>query len=176
MRGLLLTGPTGVGKSTAQLRLRSEHGFWTPRTCTTRGVGTADLDFDHVPEPEFLRRAKAGDIVLPARFGSAWYGWSREELSLLRSAPGRAALNVRPYTALILQAALDDCIGVWLTLDDEELAGRRAGRREARDIDFELRARREAQDKEDLTYKACFAHVFMADDTLIDRLLELAPL
>lgn len=92
----------------------------------------------------------------------------------MRTADGRAVLNVRPYTALVLQATLDSFVPVWLTMNDEELARRRGGRHELRDTDLNLRARREIQDREDLVYKSCFAHVCAADDTLIDSLLALA--
>jgi guanylate kinase len=171
MRGLVLTGPTGVGKSTAQRRLHDEHGFWTPRTCTTRAVTSAELDLLHVPEPDFLQSVRAGRIVFPATFGSAWYGWTQKDFSFMTTADGRAVLNVRPYTALVLQATLNSFVPVWLTINDEELARRRAGRHELRDTDLNLRTRRETQDREDLVYRPCFSHVCVADDTLIASLL-----
>jgi guanylate kinase len=173
MRGLVLTGPTGVGKSTAQRRLRDEHGFWTPRTYTTRAVAATELDLLHVPEPDFLQSVRTGSIVFPAAFGSVWYGWKQEDFTFMRSADGRAVLNVRPYTALALQATLDSFASVWLTINDEELARRRSGRHEFRDTDLNLRTRREIQDREDLVYQPCFTHVCVADDTLIDSLLAL---
>lgn len=175
MRGLMLTGPTGVGKSTAQRRLRDKHGFWAPRTCTTRVVDAAELDLLHVPEPDFLQSVRTGSIVFPAAFGSAWYGWKQEDFTLMRTADGRAVLNVRPYTALVLHATLDSFVPVWLTTNDEELARRRSSRQELRDIDLDLRMRREIQDREDLVYRPCFTHVCMADDTLINSLLALTP-
>jgi guanylate kinase len=172
MRGIVLTGQTGVGKSTAQRCLRVEHGFWTPRTCTTRAIAAEELDLFHVPEPDFLHSVRAGSIVLPAAFGSTWYGWKQEDFALMRMASSRVVLNVRPYTALVLQATLDGFVAVWLTTNDEELARRRASRQEVRDTDIDLRLRRENQDKEDLIYQPCFTHVCLANDTLIASLLE----
>lgn len=175
MRGLLLTGPTGVGKSTAQTVLREQHGFWTPRTCTTRVVEPNEPEFLHFSEAEFLTAVRAGDVVLPASFGAEWYGWLRVDLTALQHRAGRAALNVRPYPALMLQALLSGFVAVWLTVDGAELTRRRARRRAARDTDQVLRQRRQAQDEEDLIYKPCFAHVRMADDLLVENLLDLVP-
>jgi hypothetical protein len=120
-----------------------------------------------------MQLVRTGGIVFPAAFGTAWYGWKEEDFAFMRAADGRAVLNVRPYTALVLQATLDGFVPVWLTMNDEELARRRGRRQELRDTDLSLRARREIQDREDLVYEPCFTHVCVADDTLIDSLLAL---
>lgn len=175
MHGLLLTGPTGVGKSTAQTVLREQHGFWTPRTCTTRVVEPNESDLLHFSEPEFVAAVRAGDVVLPASFGDEWYGWLRVELTALQHDAGRAVLNVRPYAALMLQALLSGFVAVWLTVDSTELARRRSARLAARDTDHLLRQRRQAQDEEDLIYEPCFANIRIADGALVASLLDLVP-
>lgn len=136
MRGLLLTGPTGVGKSTAQAELHERHGFWVPRTCTTRRVESHESDLLHYSQPEFLDAVRAGKVALPASFGGKWYGWLAGDLHALQHGSGRAVLNVRPYPALILQALLEGFIAVWLTVDDDELSRRRAERFAARDTNL----------------------------------------
>jgi guanylate kinase len=175
MRGLLLTGPTGVGKSTAQAVLREQHGFWVPRTCTTRTPEAGEPDLLHFPADRFLEAVRSGEIVLPASFGQEWYGWLTTDLNVLRQNDGRAVLNVRPYAALMLQALLPDFVAVWLTVDDQELSRRRSTRLAARDSDGALRQRRVTQDNDDLVYRPCFAHVYMADARLISNLLALIP-
>jgi len=131
VRGLLLTGPTGVGKSTAQAELHERHGFWMPRTCTTRRVESHESDLLHYSQPEFLDAVRAGKVALPASFGGKWYGWLAGDLHALQHGSGRAVLNVRPYPALILQALLEDFIAVWLTVDDDELSRRPSCRKRA---------------------------------------------
>lgn len=175
MRGLLLTGPTGVGKSTAQLVLHQQYGFWTPRTCTTRQVEAHESDFLHHSELDFLKAVRDSSIVLPASFGGEWYGWPAQDLHTLQHGSGRAVLNVRPYPALILQALLEDFTAVWLTVDDEELNRRRAGRLAVRDTNLQLRKERQTQDEADLVYRSCFGHVCTADDALVANLLALVP-
>lgn len=175
MRGLLLTGPTGVGKSTVQTRLRDDHGFWVPHTCTTRIVDSTDSDLLHVPEAEFLQAVHRGEIVVPACFGGIWYGWRNSDVKRMRTDDGRAVLNVRPYTALILQALLDEFTAVWLTLEPNELLRRRSGRQAPRDTNDRLRRQRESQDDDDLVYRPCFGHVYIADDDLLSKLLNLKP-
>ena len=126
MRGLILTGPTGVGKSTAQSALQKLHGFWVPRTCTTRQIEAAEKK-EMVPYSHdgFLEAVRAGSIVLPTSFGGQWYGWLAADLLALKYDSGQAVLNVRPYPALLLQGLLEDFRAVWLTLDQSELARRR---------------------------------------------------
>lgn len=175
MRGLVLTGPTGVGKSTAQAVLHEHHGFWVPRTCTTRQAEVDESDLLRYSQSEFLEAVRTGKVVLPASFGGEWYGWLEEDLRALQQDDGRAVLNVRPYAALMLQGLLKNIIAVWLTLDDDELSRRRSGRFAARDINRRSRERRKTQDDSDLIYRHCFAHVRTADDTLIASLLELVP-
>lgn len=175
MQGLLLTGPTGVGKSTAQAALREQHGFWVPRTCTTRSVEPDESDLIQVSEIDFLESTKAGKVVCPLSFGGEWYGWLKGDLYALQHHSGRAVLSVRPYPALILQALLDGFAAVWLTVDDSELLRRRAERMAARDTDESVLMRRQARDREDLVYKPCFAHVRTADVGLIASLLKIVP-
>lgn len=173
MRGLILTGPTGVGKSTIQSQLREEHGFWAPRTYTTRFVEPNDRDLIHVPSDHFMQAARDGAILLPVTFGGNWYGWLKDDVDVLRSERARAVLNVRPYPALILQALMPSLIAVWLTLEPAELARRRAQRHAARDDDPLVRTRREVQDAEDLVYMPCFKHTCAADDRAVHMLLML---
>lgn len=155
--------------------LCEHHGFWVPRTCTTRVVESHETDLLHFSSPDFLDSVRIYKVVLPAWFGGEWYGWLAEDLQKLQQDTGSAVLNVRPYPALILQALLKDFVGVWLTLDDGELSRRRAERLAPRDTDIQWRMNRQRQDDIDLIYKPCFAHVLEADDGLLANLLKLIP-
>lgn len=173
MRGLILTGPTGVGKTTIQSRLCEQHGFWTPTTCTTRRVETSEHGLICVPEREFIEAVRAGRILLPAAFGGYWYGWPEEDVAALGSGRERAVMNVRPYPALLLQGVLHGLIAVWLTVDATELHRRRSTRHTSRDDDPLVRARREAQDMEDSVYMPCFSHTCIANEQAVANLLAL---
>jgi guanylate kinase len=175
MRGLILSGPTAVGKSTAQATLREQHGFWAPRTCTTRQIEIHEPDLIQYSHDNFLGAVRACNIVLPTSFGGEWYGWLASDLKMLKHDPGRAVLNVRPYPALLLQGLLENFRAIWLTLDDAELARRRSGRSASRDIDPDLQQRRRAQDQSDSVYRECFSHVCIADEMLVVNLLGLVP-
>jgi len=83
MAGLLfvLTGPSGVGKSTIRIRLCEDSRLVRSVSCTTRAprAGERDgVDYFFVTEPEFQRRVAAGELLEHAHvFGRHWYGTPR---------------------------------------------------------------------------------------------------
>jgi hypothetical protein len=174
MRGLILTGALGSGKTTAQLTLVREHGFWTPTTVTTRVVAEHEQFLTRVALEDLISGAVQKKYVLPFRFGQHWYAWPTQDFErLLDNAPGRAVVNVRPYTALLLSAFAFDLIPVWLWTDDQSLRQRLEQRSATRDVDSELSLIRQSQDQEDTRYEAFFLHRLHSDDTVIRSLLRL---
>jgi guanylate kinase len=173
LRGLILTGPLGVGKSTAQRRLILDHGFWTPETVTTRSVDEDELRMTHRTEATFIEQVRVGELVMPTRFGSQWYAWLREEVAMIRGTGGTAVLNVRPSTALTLAALLPDLIPIWLWVNDQVLTERRSARTLSRDLDESYRRLRETADDEDRAYRPLFARRAEANASLVPRLLEM---
>jgi guanylate kinase len=172
VRGVILTGPLGVGKTHALRVLTTSHGFWTPRELTTRPVDTGSTSHGHVSEDSFIQRAKEGDIVMPAHFAGQWYGWPRSDFERLLSADGLAALDVRPYTALILASVIETFKAIWLWAAPDVLMQRRLSRRELRDQDEAFRAYREQQDAYDAAYERLFKTKIRADEDIVNNILS----
>jgi guanylate kinase len=174
MRGLILTGALGVGKTTAQDTLVRLHGFWTPTTMTTRSVSSDEAYALGVGLEEFTAGVRDRRFVLPAKFGTNWYGWSAEDFHRLRNdRAARAVVNVRPYTALLLSALIEDMLPVWIWLTPEELALRLAQRAAVRDVEPAILSERRRQDEEDRTYETLFEHRVRSDENMPQSLLRL---
>jgi len=109
MRGLILTGPLGVGKTTAQRILVADHGFWMPSTVTTRAAEHGEPEVLAVSWEGFRAGVAERRYILPTQFGGHWYAWLGSDLARLRGDwAAAAALNVRPYTALLLSGIIPE--------------------------------------------------------------------
>jgi guanylate kinase len=73
---VVISGPSGVGKSTVRDRLMRTGRFVRSVSCTTRpprGKERDGVDYQYVDEPEFLRRREAGEFLEWARVHQAHY-------------------------------------------------------------------------------------------------------
>lgn len=172
MRSLILTGALGAGKTTLQRALVEGYGFWTPATVTTRFVDPCELDVIGVSEGEFRSGVVARRVVLPARFGGNWYGWKSDDLTRMCSKSTKPAVaNVRPYTALILSALIENVIPVWLWIEKASLEHRRAERAATRDA---ISGTRISEDQGDTDYEALFLEHIRSDDQALEQLLNIS--
>ncbi|WSQ10355.1 hypothetical protein OG604_22810 [Streptomyces sp. NBC_01231] len=174
MRGLILTGPLGVGKTTAQRILIEQYDFWSPSEATTRKAEERESHLTTHSLDTFTALVKARKLAFPMEFAGNWYAWHSEDLTRMMNEPGKAVVNVRPYTALAMSAILPDMLPVWLWLPDEELMRRRLSRTDQRDRDESMRMRREVRDAEDAGYERMFDRRYQAQPDLIKNLLDLA--
>lgn len=172
MRSLILTGALGAGKTTLQRGLVEHYGFWAPATVTTRSVDTDELEVIGVSNEEFRSGVVDRRFVLPTRFGGNWYGWRYGDLSRMCSESAAPAVaNVRPYTALLLSALIENSIAVWLWIEEAELERRRRERAAARDTIHNARL---DEDQSDRDYKAFFMHHIKSDDQALEQLLRIS--
>jgi len=174
MRGLILTGALGAGKTTAQDILVRQHGFWTPVTVTTRETSKVEAYVAHVALDDFIAGVIDKKYVLPAKFGTEWYAWTAADFSrLLHDHAAPSVVNVRPYTALLLASLVSTLLPVWLWIDPDELARRISTRGAARDLESSARKERARQDMEDKAYEVLFRFRLRSDEHLVNSLLNL---
>lgn len=163
VRGVILTGRLGVGKTTALVLLRQAYGVVVPQTTTTRTVSSTDVALCHLPVAEFTALVRAGRLQLPMIAGRYLYAWDVSELDLIRTAP-RVAIAVRPYTALLISAFVPDLQPVWLDVDEGTREQRLLARSEDRDDAAKELPRRRVFDSEDARYQPFFTTVVDASN------------
>lgn len=172
-QGVIISGLTGSGKSTAQRELLRS-GCWSPTLVTSRQVDGAEADLVcHLPQTDLARGVLRGELVAPIIFAGDLYAWSKPDFSRLRTDPRGAVLTVRPYTALLLFAAIEGLIPVWLDVDEDERQRRLTARRASRDQNSVAAKRRLAQDNEDALYRELFKIRLPSDSTTLDRISHL---
>lgn len=173
MKGLILTGALGAGKTTAQRGLVDNYGFWTPRTVVTRQVLPAETELSQVELEAFRVGVLKGEYVLPARFGGHWYAWVSADFETLCKPSDRCAvLNVRPYTALVLSTIFRELTPVWLSIDEGERARRLSARAQVRDVEQAQFTERAHSDAEESDYEPLFHYRVLSGPGLIEALLS----
>ncbi|HSK53649.1 MAG TPA: guanylate kinase [Jiangellales bacterium] len=94
-RLVVLSGPSGVGKSTVLRRLRSDHPeVWVSVSATTRFPRPGEEDGVHyhfLDRAEFVRRVEDGEFLEWAEFAGNLYGTPRAPVER-RLAAGRSVL------------------------------------------------------------------------------------
>ena len=74
---LVVSGPSGVGKSTITNKLRSDNRFWNSVSVTTRPIRTGEVDgisYHFVDDAKFDQMVRANEFLEWAEFAGAKYG------------------------------------------------------------------------------------------------------
>ncbi len=92
---LILTGASGVGKTTLAMRLLDSGGFSYVRSATTRGKrgDIHDDEYIYLSREEFLSRVSSGEMLEHMEYGGNLYGTPRAELDRI-FAEGKVPLLV----------------------------------------------------------------------------------
>lgn len=80
---LVVSGPSGVGKSTITNRLRADDRFWISVSVTTRGIRSDEVDgvnYFFVDDEKFDQMIRKDDFLEWAEFAGARYGTPRKEV------------------------------------------------------------------------------------------------
>jgi guanylate kinase len=117
-RLVVLSGPSGVGKSTVVRQLRAAHPeVWISVSATTRLPRPGEVDGVHyhfLNRSEFLRRASNGEFLEWAEFAGHLYGTPRDEVTRRLAEGSSVLLEIDLQGARQIRRTYPDALLVFL--------------------------------------------------------------
>jgi guanylate kinase len=176
-RLVVLSGPSGVGKSTVIRELRRAHPeVWVSVSATTRCPRPGEIDGVHyhfVDRVEFLRRAEQGEFLEWAEFAGHLYGTPRAEVTRRLAAGESVLLEIDLQGARLIRRTHPHALLVFLKPPSWEELVRRLADRATEPPD--VVARRLAAAREELAAESEFDLTVINTDVraVCDRLVDL---
>lgn len=159
---LVVSGPSGVGKSTITNQLRGDNRFWISVSVTTRKMRTGEVDgvdYHFVDAEVFDQMISNGEFLEFAEFAGAKYGTPRKPVEIALTSGKNVILEIELNGARQIRKNSKDAIMVFIEPPTwEELTTRLINRGTESDVSTQARLERA---KEELSAASEFDHVLV---------------
>jgi guanylate kinase len=129
---VIISGPSGVGKSTVCLELVRQIDAFLSVSATTRPRSESEVDgkdYRFISEAEFQKRIENGDFLEYAEVFGNLYGTPREDVRQALAQGKAVILEIDVQGALIVKNSYPDALMIFILPPSQaDLAGRMAGR------------------------------------------------
>lgn len=165
----MVSGPSGVGKSTVLEALAREVKFGFSVSATTRDPRPSEIDGVHyhfVSRDRFLEMIDRGELVEWAEYGGNLYGTPIESVRDARSRSDLVVLDIELEGAKQVKAIFPDAVLVWIappSFDELERRLRTRG-----DTDDAAVARRLERARRDMALAPSLFHHVVVNDRVSD--------
>ena len=159
---LVVSGPSGVGKSTITNQLRGDNRFWISVSVTTRKMRAGEVDgvnYHFVNDDVFDRMISNGEFLEFAEFAGAKYGTPRKPVESALASGKNVILEIELNGARQIRKNSKEAIMVFIEPPTwEELTARLINRGTESDLSAQARLERA---KEELSAASEFDHVLV---------------
>ena len=157
---LVVSGPSGVGKSTITNKLRTDNRFWISVSVTTRRLRTGEtngVDYHFVSDEEFTKMIERNEFLEWADFAGAKYGTPRKAVEDALASGKNVILEIELNGARQVRKNTKDAVLIFIEPPSwEELTTRLINRGTESEHSTQGRL---ARAKEELSAAAEFDHV-----------------
>ena len=157
---LVVSGPSGVGKSTITNQLRTDDRFWISVSVTTRRIRTGEtngVDYHFVSEEEFAKMIEKNEFLEWANFAGAKYGTPRKSVEEALASGKNVILEIELNGARQVRKNTKDAVLIFIEPPSwEELTTRLINR--GTESEHSTQARLERA-KEELSAATEFDHI-----------------
>lgn len=173
----MISGPSGVGKTTITHRVEKRLGGVFSVSVTTRPKTPADVegrDYFFITEEEFARKRDAGDLLESAEvFGKHNYGTPREPVDRHLSQGALMILEIDVQGALQVKKKIPEAFMLFvLPPSEEELLNRL--RKRGRESEEVIQRRFAEAKKEIATAKQSGAYDVFLENDVLDKVVDKA--
>jgi guanylate kinase len=129
---VVISGPSGVGKSTICLELVKQVGAFLSVSATTRPQAETEVngkDYWFLSQEQFQKRVQNGDFIEHAEVFGNLYGTPRKEVQQALAQGKIVILEIDVQGALVAKSSYPDALMIFILPPSQaDLAGRMAGR------------------------------------------------